>query len=225
MSVALVADAHLGGAGGSAELLARQLQALPAEGCERLVLLGDIFHVWVGEKRFETASIRRLCATFRELRDQGLGIDYIEGNRDFFLADSEYAELFSSVGSEVALVSGGVRYLAVHGDGLNPADRQYLFWRNLSKSRLSRFLMFNLPRGLAQRALDRTEARLAKTNFKHRVGIPEEELGSYADKRLAEGHDVLLMGHYHEPVEWQVAGGRVRILDAWFNSQQVEWLK
>ena len=187
--------------------------------------MGDIFHVWVGERRFETASIRRLCATLRELRSAGLAIDYIEGNRDFFLADSEYADLFTSVGSEVALLSGGVRYLVIHGDGLDPQDRQYLFWRDLSKSRLSRFLMFNLPRGVAQRTLDRTEARLAKTNFKHRVSIPKEELSSYAEKRLAEGYDVLLMGHYHEPVEWQVAGGRVRILDAWFNSQRVERLE
>ena len=51
MRVAVVADAHLGGAGGPAEEFIRQLRGLPQEDCARLVLLGDIFHVWVGEKR------------------------------------------------------------------------------------------------------------------------------------------------------------------------------
>jgi hypothetical protein len=41
---------------------------------------------------------------------------------------------------------------------------------------------------------------------------------------LASGHDVLMLGHFHEPLSWGVAGGEVRILDAWFNSRAVEWL-
>ena len=40
-----------------------------------------------------------------------------------------------------------------------------------------------------------------------------------------EGHDVLLLGHFHEPRVWKVAGGEVRLLDAWFRSREVEWLR
>ena len=48
---------------------------------------------------------------------------------------------------------------------------------------------------------------------------------SSAERRLAEGHDVLLLGHFHEPRVWPVAGGEVRLLDAWFRSREVEWLR
>ena len=41
---------------------------------------------------------------------------------------------FDSVGFELALTHGPLRYLFVHGDGLNDRDRQYLAWRWLSKS-------------------------------------------------------------------------------------------
>ena len=41
---------------------------------------------------------------------------------------------------------------------------------------------------------------------------------------LAEGHDVLLLGHFHEPRTFRVQGGEIRLLYAWFRSRQVEWL-
>lgn len=224
MAVALIADSHLGGAGGSAAELIEQLDGLQAAGCDRLVLMGDIFHVWVGARRFETPAIREVSRRLIELRRAGLEIDYIEGNRDFFIADSPYAEAFGTVGNEVRFTVGSKRYLAVHGDGIDESDRQYLFWRRLSKSRLSRALMMHLPSVIARWALDTTEAGLARTNFKHREGIPREAISRYAERRLAEGHDTLLLGHFHAAHAWSVSGGEVRIFDAWYNSRRVEWL-
>ncbi len=225
MSIGVIADAHLGGPGGGAGPLIEQLQRLPERGCQRLLLLGDIFQVWVGSRRFETPEVRELLPVLADLRRQGIRLDYIEGNRDFFLAASPYADLFDSIGTEVSFQVGGVRYLAVHGDGLNDADRQYLFWRWLSKSALSRFLVLRTPGSLAQRLVGSTEARLSKTNFKHKVRIPEEAIRAYGERRLAEGHDVLLLGHFHEPRTWPVDGGEIRLLDAWFRGRRVEWLE
>jgi UDP-2,3-diacylglucosamine pyrophosphatase LpxH len=223
-STAIIADAHLGGPGGAAEPLVRQLEALPAQGCRRLLLLGDLFQAWVADRRFETAEIARVVAALRALRRGGLAIDYVEGNRDFFLAGSAYADAFDRVATEVALTAGATRYLAVHGDGLNDRDWQYRFWRRLAKSWPSRVLARRIPRRFAQRMVSRTEARLSRTNFKHRSALPEAAIRRYAERRLAEGYDVLLLGHFHEPRTWTVAGGEVRLLDAWFRTRKVEWL-
>ena len=222
--VAVVADSHLGGPGGAVEPLLEQLAELPKLGFERLVLLGDIFQAWVGLPRFETAEISRFVAALRDLKTNGLRIDYIEGNRDFFLASSPYRDAFDTVGLETSFVAGGVRYLAVHGDGLNDRDWQYRAWRALSKSRPVEFAMRTLPRKLAHRLVASADQKLANTNFKHRAKIPEAAIRAYAEKRLAEGHDVLLLGHFHEPRTWQVQGGEIRLLEAWFTSRRVEWL-
>ncbi len=223
MAIALIADAHLGGPGGPPEPLLAQLSELRAQGCERLILLGDMFQAWVGLPQFETAEIRAVVSALKALKAQGLRLDYIEGNRDFFLARS-YRDLFSTLGKEVAFAVDGVRYLAVHGDGLNDRDRQYLFWRWLSKSAPSRFLVGRIPHRLAQRTIHSTERRLSLTNFKHKVKIPEDAILRYAQKRFAEGYDVLYLGHFHEPRTWKIAGGEVRLLDAWFNHHHLEWL-
>lgn len=222
MSVAVIADSHLGGPGGTAGPLVAQLERLPEEGCTRLVLLGDIFQVWIGDSRYETEDVRALITALTALRARGVEIDYVEGNRDFFLTGSSYAAFFDRLATEVSFEVDGVRYLAVHGDGLNDHDRQYLFWRWLSKSWPVRALVFHLPRFLARRLVDDTEARLGRTNFKHRMQIPEEAIRRYGERRLAEGHDVLLLGHFHEPHSWTVPGGEIRLLDAWFNSRRVE---
>jgi UDP-2,3-diacylglucosamine pyrophosphatase LpxH len=224
MAVALVADAHLGGPGGDAGLLIDQLRAA-APRAERLVLLGDLFHVWVGRRAFETAEVRQVVAVLRELRAAGTVIDYVEGNRDFFLSGGPYADAFSTLGTELAFTTAGRRYLAVHGDGLNEQDRQYRFWRWLSKSPPVRLLVERLPARAARHLVGRTEQRLARTNFKHRTRIPEGAIRRFAARRLAAGFDALLLGHFHEERRFTLPEGKeIWLLDAWFRSRRIEWL-
>src|SRR5262249_61798983 len=114
MPVALLADAHPGGPGGAAAPLVDQLAALPAAGASRLVLLGDLFQAWVGLRRFETPEVAAVVPALRGLRERGLRVDYVEGNRDFFLRGGPYADAFDAVVHQVPLVSAGRRYLPVH---------------------------------------------------------------------------------------------------------------
>ena len=187
--------------------------------------MGDLFQAWVGFRGFETEDVRAVVAALRDLRRQGIRIDYVEGNRDFFLAGSPYADAFDLIALETSFEVGGVRYLAVHGDGLNDEDWKYCFWRWLSKSAPVRLAVGATPGPLAHRIVHATERRLSQTNFKHRAALPERAIRAYAERRLADGYDVLLLGHFHEPRVWQVKGGEVRLLDAWFRSREVEWLR
>jgi len=223
MTIAIIADSHLGGPGGDAEPLVRQIYEVADRGCERLILLGDIFHVWVAQKRFETPEVAAVMAAVAAVRERGVRVEYVEGNRDFFVATGPYAGCFDRVALEVEFEAEGRRYLAVHGDGLNDRDHAYRFWRWLSKSLPVRLAMRLVPTRLAQRLVQSTEARLARTNFKHKSRVPEAVLRAYGERRLAEGYDGLLLGHFHEPHRWSVAGGEVRLLNAWFRGREVEY--
>jgi UDP-2,3-diacylglucosamine pyrophosphatase LpxH len=186
--------------------------------------MGDLFSAWVGEPRFETPEITAVVAALRGLRRGGLAIDYLEGNRDFFLAGGPYADAFDRVGAEAAFTAGGRRYLAVHGDGIDERDWRYRCWRRLAKSAASRAIARRVPRRLARRLVATTERRLARTNREHRKALPEAAIRRYGERRLAEGFDVLLLGHFHEARVFAVAGGEVRLLPAWFRSRRIEWL-
>ena len=174
--VAVVADAHLGGPGGPAGPLVEQLRRLPDEGCGHLLLLGDLFQLWIGDRRYETDDIVQVVEALVALRRAGLRVDYIEGNRDFFIGRSPYAHAFDRVTNEVSLELGGVRYLAVHGDGLDRRDWKYRFWRALSKSTPSRLVAQNMPRRIAGAMAHGTEQRLSETNQRHKRFIPEDVL-------------------------------------------------
>jgi UDP-2,3-diacylglucosamine hydrolase len=220
--IAVVADAHIGGPGGPPGPLLAQLERLPAQGCVHLVLLGDLFQAWIGLPQFETPATRHVVEALAELRRQGVRVDYVEGNRDFFLGEGRYQRAFDTVSLEATFVAEGVRYLAVHGDGLDEGDTKYRLWRRVSKSAPTRWLMRGLPAPLARRMVASTERRLAQTNFEHKVRIPHRVIEIYAARRISEGHDVVLLGHFHEPRSWPVAGGEVRLLEAWFRSRRVE---
>ena len=224
MAIALLADAHVGGPGGRGDDLARELAELDPVHCELLLVLGDLFHVWVGDRRYETEEIRRLLPVLDDVRRRGIETRYLEGNRDFFLEDSVYASRFDSVAREHAFERAGVRYLAVHGDGLDDRDWRYRFWRRASKNPVSRAAARRLPGRLARRWVHSMDRRLAKTNFEHKIRIPEAVIKRYAESRLAEGHDVLLLGHFHQSRRFVVNGGEVRIVDAWFRARRLEWL-
>lgn len=226
MSVALIADSHLGGPGGDGDLLVEQLRALPGQGCEHLVLMGDIFHVWVGSPRFETPEVRKVMPELKELRRRGIRVDYVEGNRDFFIQNSVYADAFDRIALETSFEVAAKRYLCVHGDGLNDQDWQYRFWRRLSKSPPVRFLVQHLPTALAQGAVRSTEEKLAQTNFKHRREVPRNAICAYGSRRLEkEGFDTLFLGHFHASHQFSVESGEIHCLDAWFNSKRVEWVR
>jgi len=222
--VAVVADAHLGGPGGPAAPLVEQLRELPAQGCSHLLLLGDLFQLWIGDRRYETADIVQVVDALVALRRDGLKVEYIEGNRDFFIGRSPYAPAFDRVIDEITLTVGGTRYLAVHGDGLDRRDWKYRFWRALSKSTPSRLVAQHMPRRIAASMAHGTERRLSETNQAHKRYIPEDVLRSYGERRLAEGYDVLLLGHFHEERFLEVDGGTVWLVDAWCNSRRIEWL-
>ena len=222
--VALLADAHIGGPGGEGGPLAAQVRGLAGAGCTRLVLLGDLFQAWVGFPQFDPPGLAEVLAAVRELRAAGVRVEYLEGNRDFFIAGSRHAAAFDAVGLETSFTAGGRRYLAVHGDGLDEGDVQYRAWRWVSKSFPVRLAMRFLPARIARALVDSTERKLADTNFKHKMRIPEAAIRAYAARRLAEGHDVLLLGHFHEEHRWRQAEGEVWLLPAWFHSRKVEWV-
>jgi UDP-2,3-diacylglucosamine hydrolase len=224
MSIAVIADSHIGGPGGPAGPLVEQLDALAGQGCTELLLMGDLFQAWVGFPAFEDDDVRRVVAALRRLREAGVAIHYVEGNRDFFLQHASYADVFTTYGLEHAFEHEGVRYLAVHGDGLDPRDLMYRFWRRASKSLLSRWVVRLIPGPLARRLVAATEEKLSLTNMDHKRHIPEHLICNYAADRFEEGHDVLLMGHFHEPLCLTLDAGRIHVLDAWFKSRRVEWL-
>jgi UDP-2,3-diacylglucosamine pyrophosphatase LpxH len=220
-----LADSHIEGPGGEPEALLEQLEVLPARGFDHLVLLGDILHLWIGLTKVQTRGAKLLCHGLKQIRQRGVFVDYVEGNRDFFLEPLLAQGAFDRLGVELTLEVGSRRCLFVHGDRVPTGDWAYAGWRGLSKSGPVRWIVSALPAGVAWSIAQWMERRLAKSNFSHRDFIPERRLRKFAEKQLRKGFDLVILGHFHEERKWDLEMGSVWVVEAWFRSRRIEVLE
>ena len=220
---AVFADCHVGRRPGDEEAFLQALDRVAARGARAVSLLGDVFHYFIAHPKFETPAILRFLEKVEELSRRGVPVTYIEGNREFFLRGSHVERYFREVCDEEAFEEGGRRFLLTHGDLLNEKDIPYRFWRALSKNPLSRASIALIPRRSANQLVSRVEARLYRSNFKHKTRLPVEMIRAFAQRRFREGFDVLLLGHFHRSWHETVDGGEVEILPAFV--EEGRWME
>lgn len=194
-----MADCHVGQRPGDAAAMVDWLHRAAAIGCGEVVYLGDAFQYLIGMSKFWSAGVRQVVGAWRELRDAGIRVALIEGNRDFFLEAADLASEVDVVGRRLEVTAGGRRFRFEHGDLVNRRDLQYRFWSRVSKSTPARIWADLLPRRIALSIVERMEARLALTNRRFRYVKPVSDLLRSADLAWSEGVDVLLWGHFHTP--------------------------
>ncbi|MGH9315929.1 MAG: UDP-2,3-diacylglucosamine diphosphatase [Thermoanaerobaculia bacterium] len=220
---AVFADCHVGRRPGDEGPFLQALEQTASRGASAISLLGDIFHFFIAHRKFETPAIARFLQSVDRLREQGVTVTYIEGNRDFFLRRSYVEHHFRQVVDEETFEQGGRRFLLTHGDLLNERDIPYRFWRTLSKNSISRAALDFVPKEIGNRLVWKVEARLYRSNFKHKTRLPVEMIRSFAKRRLRQGFDVLLLGHFHKSWAEDVSGGRVEILPAFVEERR--WME
>lgn len=218
--VAVFADAHLGQVERDAEDFLEAIGEVARRGFRTVVLLGDIFNYFIGDRKFETPLVSGILRAWQELAAGGVSLRYIEGNRDFFVKGTPFARAFVSYRDTDGLEVGGRRYAFVHGDRVNTEDLPYRFWRVLSKNPVSHAALRLIPGPLARKIVAQTEARLYNTNFKHKRRLPDAHLEEEARQARRQGYDELLLGHFHVERHYEREDGVARILPAWLEERR-----
>jgi UDP-2,3-diacylglucosamine pyrophosphatase LpxH len=218
--VAVFADAHLGQAEGDADDFLEAVSGMRPRGLTTIVFLGDIFHYFIGDARFETPLTRRVLTAWRDLASSGVSLRYVEGNRDFFLDGTRFASSFEAYGETDGLDVGGVRYAFVHGDRVNTRDLPYRFWRRLSKNPVSRRALGLIPGPVARAIVAETERRLYRTNFRHKTRLPEADLLAEGRRARRAGYERLLVGHFHVERLLEATDGIAHVLPAWLEERK-----
>ncbi|MBL4847342.1 MAG: metallophosphoesterase [Planctomycetes bacterium] len=185
-------------------------------GCDRLVLLGDVFDFWIGTRHGLSCSYRRVIEAFQSANQAGFPIDFIPGNRDF-LGIAELRTIgVRPHGDAVVYQREGERTLVTHGDLLVKGDTGYRRYRAVVRSSLFRLCYWLVPvfvrlwtarrlRGASQRKLSRVAA--------YSFPIDLEKSEAWLTHHQARD---LLMGHLHREETHDHGAGRVtRMLPGW----------
>jgi UDP-2,3-diacylglucosamine hydrolase len=217
--ILLLGDAHLRDGDPEVDAFLQFLGSVPPT-TSALYLLGDLFDLWIGAPAFLTSSHRRVVEALAALRNRGLRVSYVEGNRDYHLRPVFLGNPFEDLEEDGLEVRFGSRRLFLaHGDRVNREDRPYRLWRSLAKGPLLMGLFRLLPQRKAAGAALWMERRIARTNLRNRIRFPEGGCRDYALERRGEGFDTIVLGHFHQEIErvYEGAAGRVEVfvLPAW----------
>jgi UDP-2,3-diacylglucosamine hydrolase len=195
------------------------------ETSRRIVLMGDLFNLWIGRRSLEQPHQTAVANKLAALRRRGLRVGYLEGNRDYHVAAGYVGHALDESSLQGIVEDyGGHRIYAVHGDLVNVADRQYRAWRRLSRTGFLWRLFNLLPRRSRLRLAEGLEARMRGTNLQFKQEFPEATVRGYARELFRSGHDILVLGHFHVERDLSTSPpdppGRIFVLPEWKGSRR-----
>ena len=218
--IELLSDLHLGEqAPATARALAEHLAASDAD---LIVLLGDLFEVWIGDEQLDAPAdpVSPMAQALQALAEAARRrpVAMLTGNRDFLLGPEAARRLgWTVLPDRCVLQAFGHRHVLVHGDAECLDDRDYQRFR--AQVRTPGWREAFLARPLAERM---AVARSLRDGSEQRKR--EQGLAGYADLDRAEmlsllaaaGADRLIHGHTHRPGDERLGPGLSRhVLSDW----------
>ena len=221
--VAFVGDSHLLAGEPVVDRFAEFL-AKAAGRFERLVLVGDIFDLWLARPHLHEQHHLQVLEGLARAREAGLAIDYAVGNRDYGVESLSPCP-FDRVAMETLSSTDGAGWLAEHGDLVNEADRQYRTWRAFSRSWLIQGLTLSLPAALGVPLSQWAERKMRTSNLAYKRDFPTAAATARAMRLFQETPArFLVLGHFHQELRLPAGAGEILVLPDWKRSlRHAEW--
>ena len=176
---------------------------------DALVVVGDLFDLWIGYDHVVYAEYVPVLAKFYELKNKGVRVIYVEGNHDLFLGSFFTEKLHVEVlNKEGLVIIDNKKFYLHHGDGIDkrgPLKKLALgFLRTKTAIVLSRILGPNVIWRLGHN-LSHTSRHYGPVVLGAR-----DRYRNFGKKILIENnYDYFIVGHTHIPDEYEVAPGKM----------------
>lgn len=181
---------------------------------KRLIIAGDLFDFWFEYRHVVPRDYHELYTKLEQLTSQGVEVRFLAGNHDFWIG-----KFFCDLGIHVEkipfeLTIAGRRFYIAHGDGLAKNDTGYLILRRVLRNRLSVALFSTihptLAFGIARLVSKKSRDYTGKKHYGEGDGMKE-----FAERKLAQGFDYVIMGHRHLPLTHTAENGVYVNLGDW----------
>jgi UDP-2,3-diacylglucosamine hydrolase len=206
MSLFVLSDLHIWGADDPIYRSLLEVIKNKAVKGDTLVLAGDVFELFVGDKPIFTERYREFIDELSAAEKRGVKIHYIEGNHDFLMKKVFEAHPGIRIHpKEFSEEMGGKRFYFAHGDLVDRTDYSYLALRIFLRSPLMKALVGITPGSLLDRIGNRSSQLSQKKNQRLPARLSTEKIQglrkmyrSFAAEQLNQGYDFVVMGHCHD---------------------------
>jgi len=199
MATLFISDLHLDETRPQIVDLFERFLGHEARKADALYILGDLFESWIGDDD-DAPLATRIAHALRSLRDGGVPIYFMHGNRDFLLG-AEYAKRagMELLADPTIVELDGERTLLMHGDTLCTDDVEYQEFRDLVRKPAwqQQFLAKPLVERRAFAVQARGESR--KQTAMKAAEIMDVNQGAVESVMRTHGVRRLIHGHTHRP--------------------------
>jgi UDP-2,3-diacylglucosamine hydrolase len=220
MKAFFVSDIHIKvEAKGKGQKFFQFLKTLP-EDTTHLILLGDIFDMWIGPHHYYAEKFPNIIAELKKLKNRGVIVHYFEGNHDMHLKKYWQKELgFQVHDKEFYFDLDGWIVRAEHGDLMNPGDKGYLFLRKFLRSFPMKILIHQVPGQLIS-AIGERSSQISRV-YSDRMDQEYKEnviamTRKHAEKAFQQRpFDLIVTGHTHvdDDFTFEAAGKKARSIN------------
>ncbi len=233
-----ISDLHLGSTTEpNAFILLRFLRAFTSrEQISHLILVGDIFDLWIANHVYFKIKFDAILVELIRLKNLGVEIHYFEGNHDLYLEDYFAHVLGCQVHrSAQTFQLAGRKVRVEHGDEMDLDDRGYRFLRWLLRTPVLEFVARRLPSAFVVK-LGETMSHASRRYTSEMKVISQDRARKVIREHAAKMHgdsnanvkltsavaakgkfDMLIAGHVHLVEDHQSNGYRVVNLGSWFD--------
>ena len=210
----LISDLHL--QAGDPTTVAAWRNYLRSSPADALVILGDLFEVWVGDDVLGAAGAADgfeadCCHALRAAARQR-SLYLLHGNRDFLLGPAfAQAAGLSLLADPTVLVFGGQRWLLSHGDALCLDDTEYQQFRQQVRSATWQQAFLAQPLA-ARQATARTLRRQSEARKQSGVAYADLDLAATRAWLTHHSAPTLIHGHTHRPATHDLGAGLQRLV-------------
>ncbi|HGY5243936.1 TPA: UDP-2,3-diacylglucosamine diphosphatase [Aeromonas salmonicida subsp. pectinolytica] len=196
-----------------------------APGADALYVLGDLFEFWIGDDDPNPLH-HAIADAFAALRQRGVPIYFIHGNRDFLLGRQFAKRSGMTLLADPSVIDlYGERVLLSHGDLLCTLDLGYQKLRRITQLKWLRWLFLRLPltRRLAIACKMRGQSQMENVQKSQTI---MDVTPAAVDALLRQhGCRMLIHGHTHRPAihDFTLDGQPARriVLGDWFEQGSV----
>ncbi len=226
MATLFISDLHLDAERPAITELFGRFVDEEARHSDALYILGDLFEAWVGDDDpSDTGAF--VAGKLSGLRDAGIPVYFMRGNRDFLLGDA-YARRagIEILNDPAVVVLHGKPALLMHGDTLCSDDVAYQQFRAQTRDPgwQRQFLAQPLDARLAfaQQARAASQAHQSGLKAQGAMDAITDVSPATVEATLARfGVDTLIHGHTHRPAVHAHVGGTRIVLGDWYEQGSV----
>jgi UDP-2,3-diacylglucosamine hydrolase len=182
---------------------------------DAVLILGDLFEVWVGDDAVAHDPFLQACAKVLTQTSQRLHVSFMAGNRDFLVGSDFLSGCgVQALADPTLLIWGSHSLLLSHGDALCLDDTDYQSFRRQVRSQAwqQAFLAKPLEERLSLARAMRAQSETQKSKNTVYADADKAMALNWLDLSGAQG---LVHGHTHRAADHPLGSGHRHVLSDW----------